>query len=119
MFDTDLILKPHIHSLGQAQDIQGPVQFLCALGTASGSPTAQSINFELYEADDNSGTNAQKVSVQTEVTLTANKSVGIGRAQTTKPYVKVIVNDSDSGFTGGSSPSQDVTAIILAQKGRF
>ena len=102
-----------------AGNVQGPVQFICALGTASGSPTAQSINFELYEADDNSGTNSQKVPVQTEVTLTANKAVGIGRAQTTKPYVKVVVNNSDSSFTGGTSPSQDVVAIVVAQKASY
>lgn len=102
-----------------ASGIQGPVQFLCSTGTVSGSPSAQSINFELYEADDNSGTNAQKVSNQTEVTLTADKSVGIGRGQTTKPYVRVVVKNADSSFTGGTSPSQDVAAFILAQKYKF
>lgn len=97
-------------------DVQGPVQALCSCGDATGSPTAQSINFELWEADDGSGTNAQKVATQTEVTLTADATQGVISGNTTKPFCRVRIIAADSSFTGGSTPTIDTGASILYQK---
>ena len=97
-------------------DVQGPVQAVCSVGDATGSPTAQSINFELWEADDSSGTNEQKVSNQSEVTLTADATQGILSGHSTKPYCSVKVIAADSSFTGGTSPTIDTGANILFEQ---
>lgn len=101
------------------QELEGPIQALCAVGQVSGSPSAQSINFEMDEADDSGGTNSQKVTIQREVTLTADDSFGILHAVTTKPFVRVRIDDGDSSYTGGTTPSQDVSAVVVAQNQRF
>ena len=101
-----------------ARAIEGPVQALCCVGAVSGSPSAQSINFEMDEADDSSGTNVQKVAVQREVTLTADNTFAILHAITTKPFVRVVVDDTDSSYTDGTTPSQEVVAIVIGQNDR-
>ena len=98
---------------------KGPIQALCAVGAVNLGATAQSVNFELEEADDAAGTNNQKVAVQTEVTLTADNTAAFLTGQTTKPFCRVIVKDADSSLTGGTTPTQDVVAIIVGQKGSF
>lgn len=99
--------------------IEGTVQALCSVGTVNLGATAQSVNFELEEADDAAGLNAQKVSIQTEVTLTADKTANFIRALTTKPFCRVIVQDTDSSLTGGTTPTQEVAATIVGQKKSF
>ena len=101
------------------RDIQGPVHFLCSTGAVSGAPTAQSTNFHLEEADDSSGTNSQKVATQTEATITADDFAAWGQGQTTKPFCRVIVDDTDSSFTGGTTPAIEVAAVLVAQKGTY
>lgn len=98
------------------QTLEGPIQAICATGSVSGAATAQSINFELYEADDSSGTGAQKISTQTEATITADKTQAVAHGLRTKRYVKVHIESADSSFTGGSGPSQDVSALVVGQK---
>jgi len=99
--------------------ISGPVSFCCQVGSASGSPSAFSINFYLEEADDSSGTNGAVVGTQTEVTITADDGHGIGHAITTKPFVRVVVDDGDSSYTGGTTPAIEVNALVLAQKANY
>ena len=98
---------------------KGPIQALCAVGAVNLGATAQSVNFELEEADDAAGANGQKVAVQTEATLIADDTAAFLTGQTTKPFCRVIVQDTDSSLTGGTTPTQDVVAIIVGQKGSF
>jgi len=100
-------------------DIVGPVHFLCSTGAASGSRTAQSIGFELWEADDSSGTNSQIVAVQTQVTIIADDFAAWGQGQTSKPFCRVVVDDTDSSFTGGTTPAIEVASVLVAQKGTY
>jgi hypothetical protein len=93
--------------------IQGPVHAEICCGAATGSPTAFSFNFEIWEADDSSGTNAQVCENQIEVTLTADDTRGVGQAHLTKPFARVRCLDADNSFTGGSSPTLDLGANIL------
>lgn len=102
----------------EARDVVGPVHASCTLGAITGSPTATSVNFEMEEADDSSGTNSQKVSNQDEVTLTAAKQHGMLRGHATKPFVRVIVQADDSSFTAGSSPAVDLGATVQYQQNR-
>jgi hypothetical protein len=99
-----------------AGDTVGPVQAVCSTGAATGSPTGISVTFEMWEADDSSGTNAQLCADQRKPTLTAVDSQGILAAQTSKPYVKVKVEADDSALTGGSSPTLDIGANVLYSK---
>lgn len=101
------------------QELEGPVQALCDVASATGSPTSFSVNFELWEADDSSGTNAQKVATQQEVTLTADKTFGFLHGLTTKPFCQARVVIADSSFTGGTTPAIDLGATVLAQKKSF
>lgn len=98
--------------------VQGVLQYVAACGAATGSPTSFSQNFSVQEADDSSGTNAQVVANQDEVTLTADDTVGVGRAHLTKPYARIRILAADDVITGGSSPTVPVTAIIQLQKTR-
>ncbi len=99
----------------QADDMQGPVQALVSCGAAVGGPSAFSLSFEMWEADDSGGTNAQIVATQTKAVLTADDTAEVIRAITTKPFVRVVLEDDDSSFTGGSSPGIDVGATVLGQ----
>ena len=99
--------------------LEGPVQALCAVGAVNLGATAQSVSFELEEADDVSGTNSQIVAVQTKAVLTADDTAAFLTGQTTKPFCRVIVQDTDSSLTGGTTPTQDVCAIIIGQKKSF
>ncbi len=100
-------------------NIVGPVHFACMTGAASGSPSALSIGFELWEADTSGGTNSQIVAVQTQATITADDSQAMGQGQTSKPFVRVVVDDTDSSFTGGTTPAIEVAALLIAQKGTY
>jgi len=97
-------------------DFEGPIHAECAVASATGSPTAFSINFDLDEADDSSGTGAQKIATQTEVTLTADKTRGIAQGIRTKRYVRVSIDSTDSSFTAGTSPAIDTSANVIGQK---
>lgn len=98
------------------QTTNGPIHALCGLGAVSGSPTALSINFELYEADATDGTGLQKIATQTEATLTAAATSAYAQGIRTKRYVRVKIESSDSSFTDGSSPAAEVYAIVQGQK---
>lgn len=99
-----------------AGDTVGPVQAICAAGAVTGTPDSFTVTFELWEADDSSGTNAQIVADQRKPTLTAINTYGVLHGQTSKPYVKVKIEADDSSLTGGTSPTLDVGATVLYSK---
>lgn len=96
--------------------LEGPIQADCAVGAATGSPTAISVEFHLEEADDAAGTNNQEVASQTVAVLVAASTNAILTAQTTKPFVRVVLDDSGSSLTGGSSPTIPCGVSVIAQK---
>lgn len=94
-------------------ELSGPQVFAdCALGAITGSPTAISVVFELQQADDDSGTNAEDCPVKEDVTLEAAKASGFCRAQRSRRYVRV---SATATFTGGSSPTVDLGATVRGQ----
>lgn len=97
-------------------NIVGVLQYVAMCGAATGSPTSFSQNFSVQEADDSSGTNAQVCANQDEVTLTADDSIGVGRAHLTKPYARIRILATDDTITGGSSPTVPVAAAIQFRK---
>lgn len=96
--------------------LAGPVQAVCLTGDSTGGPTAMSVNFEIWEADDTAGTGAQKCPGQTEATLTGSNAIDVARALRTKRYCRVRVINADSSFTGGSSPKVPVAAAIVGTR---
>jgi hypothetical protein len=84
---------------------------VCLAGAASGSPSAQSLVFQLEESSDNSAFTA--VSGQT-VTIEADDTLGKLNfdASGLKRYLRVVCTDA-SAFTGGSSPANDISALIV------
>lgn len=96
--------------------IQGVLQFIAAVGAATGSPTSYSQKFSVQEADDSSGTNAQACANQDEVTLTADDTCGVGRAHLTKPWARIRILAADDTITGGTSPTVPCSAVIQNRK---
>lgn len=93
--------------------LSGPEVFAdVALGAITGSPTAVSVVYELQQADDNSGTNAEDCPVKTDVTLDAAKESGIVRAQRSRRWCRV---SAAVAFTGGSSPTVDLGGTVRGQ----
>lgn len=81
-------------------------------GEASGSPTSFTATFTLMESVDSSGTGATAVAGVSQV-ITADKTERTVRFERTKRYVagKCVL-----AFVGGTSPKQDISAIIFGQK---
>lgn len=84
---------------------------VCSTGAASGSPSAQSIVFQLQESSDNSTFTA--VSGAT-VTITADDTLGELDVDLSarKRYLRVVCTDA-TAFTAGTSPANTVTASIV------
>lgn len=99
--------------------IQGPVHVFAMTGAASGSPTSFSIPFEVEEADDAGGTNNQVVSNQDRAAVTSDDGAAVGRAHLTKPFARIIIDDTDDTVVGGTAPAIEVTAGFIAQKRSF
>lgn len=89
------------------------VSALCTTASATGSPTSYTVDFHIEEADDASGTNAQDCAVKSDGQATGDKQQVWATAQRTKQFCRVV---ADPTFTGGSSPTIDLGASILAQK---
>ena len=85
---------------------------VCALGAASGSPTAQSFVFQLEESDDDSTFTA--VADQTVEVTADDTSVSLDvDCSALKRYLRVTLDVSESSFTGGTSPANDCVAYIM------
>lgn len=91
---------------------------LGALGAAAGGPATQSLKLELFDADDNAGTNAAQVKPDgtnvdvSKVGATANNTItqhGVALRNCRK-WVKAR---GVLAFTGGTSPTQDVTVDLI------
>lgn len=84
---------------------------VCAVGAASGSPSAQSVVFQLEESSDNSTFTA--VSGAT-VTITADDTLGELDVDLSarKRYLRVVCTDA-TAFTAGTTPANIVTSSIV------
>lgn len=98
------------------QGAEGPVQAACMTGTASGSPSSQENTFRLQQADDNSGTNSEDIPGKKDAVISEDKGLAFAQALHTRRFVRVVAKDN---FSGGTSPSQDVAAAIIAQDKSF
>lgn len=81
------------------------------LGTASGSPSAQTARFKVQESSDNS--TWSDIDGAT-VDITADDTAGEIdlNLQGTERYIRVVFDASNSSFTGGSSPTNDFVATV-------
>ncbi len=84
---------------------------VCAIGAASGSPSAQSIVFQLEESSDNSTFAAVAGAT---VTITADDTLGELDVDLSarKRYLRVVCTDA-TAFTAGTTPANIVTASIV------
>jgi len=84
---------------------------ICSTGAASGSPSAQSVVFQLEESSDNSTFTA--VSGAT-VTIIADDTLGELDVDLSarKRYLRVVCTDA-TALTGGTTPANFVTASIV------
>ena len=84
---------------------------VCAVGAASGSPSAQSIVFQLEESSDNSTFAAVAGAT---VTITADDTLGELDVDLSarKRYLRVVCTNA-TAFTAGTTPANIVTANIV------
>lgn len=85
---------------------------VATLGAASGSPSAQTHEFIVEESSDNSSFTAITGAT---ITLTADDSAGEVDIdlQGKERYIRVTYDASESSFTGGSSPANDIAAVVI------
>lgn len=85
---------------------------VCSVGAASGAPSAQSHTFVVQEsANESTWTAVSGASIvieadDTEATLDLDLTEREG-------YLRVLYDSSESSFTGGSAPANDVAASII------
>ena len=81
-------------------------------GAATGSPTAQSLVFQVQESSDDSTWTAVA-----GATLTVDADNEILRLdldlRERQRYIRVILDASESSFTGGTSPANDIASNII------
>lgn len=93
-------------------DYSGPVHAMFHVEDASGSPTTQSYVCKLQESDAVGGTYTDCINQRT-VTLTADNTGGIAKADRTKAFVRGVMTPA---FTGGSSPANVGHSAIMGRK---
>jgi hypothetical protein len=97
------------------KDQEAPVACVCCCGTASGTPSTQSVVWTVEESD-SSGSGYSAISGAT-VTQTADSDIDVIQVnQRTKRYVRLVAVIT---FSGGSSPAIEVAGIIETQKTKF
>ena len=93
------------------RDTVGPVQAICIHGLITGTPTSFSHTFQLEESSDESSWTA--MNPRQQANISALDDPAIAKGTRTKRFARVVVTDN---FTGGTSPTSEVCAVIFAQK---
>ena len=100
---------------GDAVDRLGylSAKILAKTGAATGTPDAQSLVFQLQESDA-SGSGYVAVDGAT-ITIAADDTLSVLDVDLSarKRYLRVILDASESSFTGGSSPANDISCDIV------
>lgn len=111
------------------KDVDGPFESLVvcvALGVATGTPTQESLVLKMQDSSDNSAFADYKdesgAVVQTVVGLASaipgtndNGKIQMPvRSRNSRQYMRVVYT---LGFTGGTSPAQDILATVIAAGG--
>lgn len=81
-------------------------------GAASGAPSAQSLVFQVQESSDDSTWTS--VSGQTLTVDADNEILELDiDLRERQRYIRVILDASESSFTGGSTPANDIAAHVV------
>lgn len=92
---------------------QGPVHGEFIAGAPTGTPTSFTATCKLQEADDSGGTGAQDIPVQTDLVLTAGKTLGYVIGRRTKRFVRCVATPA---FVSGTTPTLPLAAAMHGEK---
>ena len=93
-------------------DAVGPVAGVFAVGDAANTPTTQSHVCKLQESAN--GSSGWTDVAGASATITANATSALIQGVRTQPFVRCQVTPA---FTGGSSPTNTCSGVLLVQKG--
>lgn len=86
-------------------------------GSATGSPSAQTHRFVLEESSDNSTFTTAQDRSGNDITIDITEDDKLDEIdvdfQALKRYLRVTYDASESSFTGGSSPTNDIAASLI------